>query len=218
MRQAQPLLCGPGALARRNVPRYGSQRYYRDVQREYVTLFGAKPQHKRGPRDFGPVVGCLVGLPLLLMGALLSVPYLGVFTLVWKAKERLLTRKMEKEGRVVKWGEFLDALDQNRGTLIAEWETNKGPVRLWWTPDDIYGLTPYPCGDHVSMSWFGEFSPFRKRCFEKYASPTTGNALLVLGEESQKRLAKEKIRMFRTVEIVPPRKPPHHNSVENARN
>lgn len=174
---------------------------------EFITLFGRETQARRnarGPREFGPVASCLVFMPLLAIAAPLSIPYMLVRRAVWNRHEKFLGSRMAKVNRVIGWADFIKVVNENRGTLIAECESSKGPFRRWWTPDNIYALTPYPCGDHVSM-WFGEFLPFRKWCFEKYTSQTTGSAVLVIGTRDQWRSLKERLQAFRCVETVPPR-------------
>jgi len=38
--------------------------------------------------------------------------------------------------------EFAAVLQERRGTLIEEWFSNKGPVRYWWTCDDVPSVSP----------------------------------------------------------------------------
>src|SRR5262245_6554911 len=122
-------------------------------------------------------------------------------------KAWLLRRKMARQKRIIAWEPFLEVVDRDQGTLICERDHSKAPTRWWWTRDDIYAIAPFPFGDSLSMSLHGEFLPFRKWCFEKYTSPQTGSAVLVLSTLDQRRSVKEKLYELRVVEMVPPREP-----------
>ena len=39
--------------------------------------------------------------------------------------------------------DFAAVLQERRGTLIEEWFSNKGPVRYWWTCDDVPAASPF---------------------------------------------------------------------------
>ena len=180
------------------------------VRNEPVTLFGNQSP-RRGPREYGAVAGCLVFMPLLAIAAVLSVPYGFVWKTGMYVKAWLLRRNMVKRKRIITWEPFVEAIDRNLGTLICERDHSKAPTRWWWTRDDIYRIAPFPFGDSFSMSFYGEFLPFRKWCFEEYTSPQTGRAVLVLSTDDQKHSVKEKIYGFRVVEMVPPREPRQKN-------
>lgn len=46
---------------------------------------------------------------------------------------------------------FLRALDETRGTAIVERYSFKGPVYLWWTPENVDEACPYPTVDWITL-------------------------------------------------------------------
>ena len=89
-------------------------------------------------------------------------------------------------GRTISFDDFYKTLEEGHGTVICEWQdVFKGPVRLWWTPDDIYAATPYPCVDHVHMATDPTYRPFLDWCFQQYLSASSGKALYVVASSAQ---------------------------------
>ena len=39
------------------------------------------------------------------------------------------------------WEDVHRAMDENRGTLLEEWYSFKGPVRYWWTAENAVSYT-----------------------------------------------------------------------------
>src|SRR5258708_6043669 len=136
--------------------------------------YSAKP--KRGV-EVGPM-GSVLLLPFLFIAAGLYLPYafgLGYFQ---RRNDRAFRGKMTTLGRVMEWSDFNRALEQAHGTAIVERYSFAGPVRLWWTSEDIYDVCPYP-----TVDWWAlrdeSFLPFAEWCRARYTSPDTGLALLV---------------------------------------
>lgn len=117
---------------------------------------------------------------------------------------------MTLSGRMMDWKDFIRELDGGNGMLIVERFSFKGPIRLWWTPDDVYKACPYPLVDWLTMTVDRTFDPVRDWCHTKYTG-VTGEAMLVAGTKDQWRTIRGDEPMtfregIRFVEVPPPRK------------
>lgn len=121
----------------------------------------------------------------MAIAALVSVPFSPIVVWREKRKRRLLTDAMTAQNRVMQWPEFVAALQEKRGTLIIEGDPRKGP-NFWWTPEDVCGLSPHPCSRDLGTLFNRSHQPFRAWCNERYTSPATGSAFLVLGGHGQR--------------------------------
>jgi hypothetical protein len=166
-----------------------------------------KPRTK--PIKLGRVAGVLL-LPLLLVGGVLSIPY----TMVWRRaksrRERQFANTMKADGRIIEWERFIPEMNAGRGTLIVERFSFKGPIRLWWTREDVYEVCPYPLVDWLTMARETSFDAVRDWCHSKYTS-NTGSALLVDGSKKQWRTIRESSPLsfrdgIRYLEVPPPRR------------
>ena len=84
---------------------------------------------------------------------------------------------------------------------MCEWENAfKGPTRWWWTEDDVYAATPYPCVDHLHMTTDATFSPFLDWCSEQYVG-RHGKARYVVASDEQKKRAAPNLEKSRTLDI-----------------
>src|SRR5438270_988199 len=108
---------------------------------EPITTLGSQ---RKKPKEFGPLAGMFVFMPLLAIVALASLPFLPLVRWWEKRKRRLLTDAMTAKNRVMVWPEFVKALEEKRGTLIIEGDPWKGP-NFWWTAEDVRSLSPHPC-------------------------------------------------------------------------
>ena len=127
----------------------------------------------------------LLGLPvMLLLGlcALITLPFLLIARTYWRIRERRFARKIAAGGRAMEPSTFAVALEEKRGTLIEEWapyNVGHGPVRGWWTPDDVSSVSPYPVPDDGAKAVVdADFGPFNTWCQEVYTG-AHGKALLV---------------------------------------
>lgn len=166
-----------------------------------------KPRNK--PIELGPAAGVLL-LPLLLVGGALSIPYAIIARRVISRRERRFTNSMRAVGRTVDWEHFIREIDAGHGTLIVERFSFKGPIRMWWTGDDVYELCPYPSADWLTMATETSFDALRDWCRNKYTS-NTGSALLVGGSKEQWRMIRGNSPPsfrdgIRYLEVPPPRR------------
>lgn len=66
-----------------------------------------------------------------------------------------------------------------------EYLSTKGPVRNWITFEDIATMSPYPCC-FEEHPWFEENgAPFFDWCRHRYTHPQSGEAVLVIWDESE---------------------------------
>jgi|SRR5579872_5884414 len=157
--------------------------YYVSVRGEAIATVGSGP---KGRRKFGPIVSVFVFLPLMMIFALISLPFTPLVAWWKKRERRLLIDAMKAKNRVMQWPEFVQALEEKRGTLIVDGDPMKGP-NFWWTREDVRSVSPVPCSCDLGSLFDRAFEPFRAWCFQRYTNPTTGSALLVLGGEGERR-------------------------------
>jgi hypothetical protein len=93
---------------------------------------------------------------------------------------------MKVNGRTIDWEHFIREINEGHGTLIVERFSFKGPIRMWWTGDNIYEVCPYPLVDWLTMARDTNFDALRGWCHNRYTG-TSANALLVEGSEQQWR-------------------------------
>jgi len=84
------------------------------------------------------------------------------------------------------WIQFIREIQNGHGTLIVERFSLKGPIRMWWTPENLYEVCPYPLADWPTMANDATFDPVLEWCHERYTG-ATGTALLVDGSNEQWR-------------------------------
>jgi hypothetical protein len=166
-----------------------------------------KPRKK--PVKLGRVAGVLL-LPLLLVGGALSIPYTAVARRLRARRERRFSDSMRSNGRTMRWAHFIREIEDGHGTLIIERFSFKGPIRLWWTPDDVYELCSYPLVDWLTMANDTNFDAVRDWCYDRYTS-ATASALLVDGSKEQWRTIRGDGQLalregIRYLEVPPPRR------------
>jgi hypothetical protein len=84
----------------------------------------------------------------------------------------------------------------------------KGPVRLWWTSDDVPAVSPHPClFEEAPDSLESINSEFDAWCRSRYTNPQSGVAqLVVLRDVDRERIHQsltEFRRQHRHVELWP---------------
>jgi hypothetical protein len=140
---------------------------------------------RRRPREIRFPVS-LVFIPVLLIAAGLSIPFSLIASSVIKKRERAFRGLMQRSGRIMDWSDFAHSAESNRGTLIEERYSLKGPVRWWWTSEDIYHECPHAIADWLTMSNDPSFRPTAEWFRKRYTSPDGGRAHLVSPEKIQR--------------------------------
>jgi hypothetical protein len=154
-------------------------------------------------------VGSVLLLPFLFIAAGLSIPFTLVVAHNQKRNRRKLQAKMKAQSRGMDWSDFVRSLDATHGTAIVERYSFKGPVYLWWTPENVYDACPYPTVDWMTLHE-ESFLPFAEWCRERYTSPDSGRALLVgpspkgEGHSLLSRFESAEAGKERWIEVVPP--------------
>ncbi len=121
----------------------------------------------------------LAMLPVLVVGACLAVPYaVGVRWLRLHGEHRLRLR-MKSRGRLIGWPDFVRAMHEQGGACIEEKFSPKGPVRFWWTGEDVRAASPYEIVDWFTMRKGRQHEPFVRWCRARYTSTEQGSAVLV---------------------------------------
>jgi hypothetical protein len=116
--------------------------------------------------------------PVILLWIIVQVPFSEVRRTTARRREKRFAAEMRAAGRLVTWAEARSQIDNQHGTLIGEFVSNA--YRLWWTPEDVPSLSPYPCRfeadkppEHSDHSLFDEW------CRSQFTSPESGTARLV---------------------------------------
>lgn len=135
-------------------------------------------QQKRGTGVFAWIFGLLL-VPFLFIGACFAAPY--VFAMRWRQQHRedALKKLMKSRGRFMAWADFQRTMRESGGTCIEERFSAKGPVRFWWTPENVYGESPHAIIDWFTMRKGGRFVPFVLWCRERYTGADGGSAIMV---------------------------------------
>jgi hypothetical protein len=159
---------------------------YRRMHDEFPILFTrqkASPSPSPQPRgvDLG-IIGGLMFLPLFFLVALLSIPVMPVVRFFQKRRYERFKAEMGVAGRIVSWEYANGQRSIRNGTLVYENVTGKGAWSLWWTPDRIADVNPFPfptASEKEAAAFGPDFAAFRKWCYQNYLDPIFGKAFLV---------------------------------------
>jgi hypothetical protein len=132
-------------------------------------LFAASP---------GAILGILL-IPVLMLGACFAIPYAFVLRWIRQRREHKFKLLMKSRGRLITWPDLQRHLHDDGGTCIEERFSPKGPVRFWWTREDVYKKSPYEIIDWFTMRKGRHAEPFIHWCRARYTSADTGSAVLV---------------------------------------
>jgi hypothetical protein len=167
-------------------------------------------ERKQPGKFTGAILG-IVMIPLLVIGACFVIPYIFVLRWMRHLSEHSFIRRMRTCGRVMTWAEFMRTMRGAGGTCIEERFSPKGPVRFWWTPENVYRESPHEIIDWFTMRKGGRFEPFIRWCRERYTSANGGSAVLVDTALVAKRdiyvlwsECKSGAAISRWVEVAPP--------------
>ena len=171
---------------------------------------------KRPPSTaMGAAMG-LAMIPVLFVGACLAIPYTVGARWLRINREHKLRLRMKACGRLISWPEFVRGMREQGGTCIEEKFSPKGPVRFWWTPEDVRRESTHEIIDWFTMRKGRQHEPFVLWCRARYTSAETGSAVLVdtplvprreiysLWSECRSEVAKAQ-----WIEVAPPEILPH---------
>jgi hypothetical protein len=142
----------------------------------------------------------LAFIPVLLILAGLSIPAGLIQRQLARRRRKQLLSDMRLRGRVVVFSEIEEQANCGSGTLIIERRLPKGPVRHWWTPEDIYVRCPYPLGSSINPFESSPFGDAISWCRERYTDVQKGAAALV-ADPAIPALASKTSRDLRWFEI-----------------
>jgi len=126
----------------------------------------------------GAVLGVLL-VPVLVVGVCIAVPYIFILHWIKQHREHAFRLRMRSCGRLMTWSDFVRTMRDRGGTCIEERFSPKGPVRFWWTPENVYGKSPYQIIDWFTMRKGRQAEPFVHWCRDRYTDRSAGTALLV---------------------------------------
>jgi hypothetical protein len=117
---------------------------------------------------------------------------------------------MKVNGRTIDWEHFIREINDGHGTLIVERFSFKGPIRMWWTGENVYEECPYPLVDWLTMTKDTNFDAVRDWCHNRYTG-ASASALLVEGSKQQWRTIRGNSPFtfqdgLRYLEVPPPRR------------
>lgn len=124
------------------------------------------------------VLGFLM-MPVVLIGAGLALLSAAAIRWLRMYQENALRKSMKAQGRFVSWANFLRTMHTSGGTCIEERFSPKGPVRFWWTGENVYSESPHKIVDWFTMRKGRQAEPFIHWCRERYTSAEGGKAILI---------------------------------------
>ena len=137
-----------------------------------------KREWKRLTAYLGVIVEVLM-IPVLFVGACLAIPFGFVTRWLRQHREHRFRMLMKSHGRLIPWAELLRAMRESGGTCIEEKFSPKGPVRFWWTKEDVCRESPYEIIDWFTMRKGLRGDKFVRWCRERYTNADGGSAVLV---------------------------------------
>ena len=145
-----------------------------------------KPRGVRLPAVFG----CLF---IFLMPLVWPISFLWSLIHNWlqNRRERAFREELRARGRLMGWEDSKRKMENCEGTLIGEWYSFKGPVRGWWTPENVREVSPHPVGDRLGSSVERSFVDFAYWCRDRYTDSERGTAFLVDSTSATKEDARE---------------------------
>lgn len=160
-------------------------------------------------------------IPVAVGVAAVALPLSFVPRWMQTRREGTFRALLKSRGRFISWQEFLRSMREAGGTCIEEKFSPKGPVRFWWTPEDVYRESPYEIIDWFTMRKGRRGEQFVQWCRERYTNAETGTAVLVDAAFVPRReiyalwsLCRGESSRARWVEVAPPEILPHQSGVE----
>jgi hypothetical protein len=118
-------------------------------------------------------------IPVLAVGACLAIPNTVAVRWLRMHGEHKLRLLMRSKERLITWPEFVRAMRESGGTCIEEKFTAKGPVRFWWTPEDVHREWPHEITSWFTMRKGRQHEAFVRWCRARYTNADDGSAVLV---------------------------------------
>jgi hypothetical protein len=137
------------------------------------------PSAQRSPTSWADTVMGVAMVPVFALSACFAIPYTVASRWLRLHREHKLRLLMKSRGRLIAWPEFVRLMHETGGTCIEEKFSAKGPVRFWWTPEDVHRASPYPIIDWFTMRKGRQAEPFIRWCRARYTSAEGGSAVLV---------------------------------------
>lgn len=155
----------------------------------------------RKPKEV-PFPLSLLFIPILFVGAALSYPYLAVVNALLRRKERRFEAEMLAANRSFMWDGSIQSLVDRGGTLIEEWFCPKGPVRWWWTRDDISATSPHVFTEVGPMALFDDsYDAFSVWCHDHYLN-RNATTLFVASSYGTRALPRNKLEEKLALPVV----------------
>jgi hypothetical protein len=121
---------------------------------------------------FAPIMLPLFIL-LLLVGVVIAgvlIPVDFVYRYVYHLRQQRLDKQLRSRlvatGRFLEWSEVEAKLQKGEGTLIVEHCAPKGPIREWWTADDLIAASPVP----LPLSLYSQIAAEHWKPLQEYAT------------------------------------------------
>jgi hypothetical protein len=139
----------------------------------------AEPELKTKRRSSLNVLLELALIPVAVGVAAVAIPLSFVPRWLQKHREHTFRLRMKSSGRLITWQVFLHSMRDSGGTCIEEKFSAKGPVRFWWTPEDVAVESPHEIIDWFTMRKGRRGDAFVHWCRERYTNAEKGTAMLV---------------------------------------
>jgi len=144
-----------------------------------MPIESAEPEMKTGRRSSLQVLLELALVPVAVGVAAVAIPLAFIPRWLQQQREHSFRLLLKKRGRLINWQEFASSMRDLGGTCIEEKFSAKGPVRFWWTSDDVAALSPHEIIDWFTMRKGRRGESFVHWCRERYTNADTGSAVLV---------------------------------------
>jgi hypothetical protein len=130
---------------------------------------------------FAPIMMPLFFIVLFVL-AVASIPVEFVYRLRQQREEKKLRPRLAAAGRFLEWQEVEAKLRDGEGTLVIEHRSPKGPIREWWTSDDLIGASPVRLPASLQSlpgeQDFGLLREYAASCASRYLDVESGTAKL----------------------------------------
>jgi hypothetical protein len=121
------------------------------------------------------------GLALLALGVFVLFIVLDFLAriLIYREEKRL-RHKLGLVGRFIPWADVEAKFSAGTGTLIVEHRGPKGPIREWWTEDDLIAASPVSLPESLKSPPNEEVvephKQYSKQCATRYVDLEAGSA------------------------------------------